>query len=105
CPLSLHDALPIYALAATGGSRALNSLSDIYQKGDEAQKKASLTALASWTDAEAMDALFGIAKSESNQENANKALEGYINLIKSASKPAEGKVLMLRKALEIAKNT
>lgn len=93
------------ALAATGGSRALNSLNDIYQKGDEAQKKASLTALASWTDAEAMDALFGIAKSESNQENANKALEGYINLIKSASKPAEGKVLMLRKALEIAKNT
>jgi len=92
-------------LAATGGTKALNSLNDIYQTGDANQKMAALTALASWKDAEAMDVLFAIAQKESNQENSNKALEGYINLIKTTSKQTEGKVLMLRKALEIAKNT
>lgn len=92
-------------LARTGGTKALNNLSDIYRQGDASQKKAALVALAGWADAEAMDVLFAIAKNDSNQDNANKALEGYINLIKNASAQDEGKVLMLRKALEVANNT
>jgi hypothetical protein len=92
------------ALANTGGTKALNSLNEIYQKGDSNQKKAALVALASWADAEAMDVLFAIAENDSNQENADKALEGYINLIKTTPAQNEGKVLMLRKALEVAKS-
>jgi hypothetical protein len=92
-------------LASTGGTKALNSLNEIYQKGDTNQKKAALTALANWPDAEAMDALFAIAKNDNDQDNAEKALEGYINLIRATSKADEGKVLMLRKALEVAKGT
>ena len=92
-------------LASAGGTRALNSLNEIYQKGDADQKKAALTALANWTNPEAMDVLFAIAESDTNQENANKALEGYINLIRATSSANEGKVLMLRKALEVAKST
>lgn len=105
---SLDKTKQIYlydVLASTGGTNALNSLNEIYQKGDADQKKAALTAMASWTDAEAMDALFAIAENDNNQENASKALEGYINLIRTTSQQDEGKVLMLRKALNIAKNT
>ena len=91
-------------LASTGGTKALNSLNEIYQNGDTNQKKAALTAIARWADAGAMDVLFTIAESESNPESADKALEGYINLIRTTSAQNEGKVLMLRKALEVAKS-
>lgn len=91
-------------LAHTGGKTALSSLNDIYQKGTTAQKKAALLAIANWPDAEAMDVLYQIAESESNRENSSKALEGYINLIASTADKAEGKVLLLRKALEIAES-
>src|SRR5690606_3341248 len=94
-----------HVLARTGGTKALNNLSDIYRHGDATQKKAALAALTGWADAEAMDELFAIAKNDSNEDKANKALEGYINLIKNASAQDEGKVLMLRKALEVANNT
>lgn len=92
-------------LARAGGTRALNSLNEIYQKGDAQQKKAALGALSSWTNAEAMDVLFAIAENDANAENANTALEGYINLVKATSSANEGKVLMLRKALEVSKST
>ncbi len=105
---SLDQSKQVYlydVLASTGGTRALNSLNNIYQEGDATQKKAALTALAGWADAEAMDVLFAIAENDSNQENASTALEGYINLVKATSKQTEGKVLLLRKALEVAKST
>ncbi|MEX2591533.1 MAG: DUF1080 domain-containing protein [Anditalea sp.] len=92
-------------LSHTGGSTALNSLNDIYQKGNATQKKAALKAIANWRDSEAMDVLYEIAKSETDQDISNRALEGYINLIGSTSHKAEGKVLLLRKALEMAKST
>lgn len=105
---SLDDNKQVYlydVLANTGGTKALNNLNDIYQKGNSNQKKAALTALSNWTDSEAMDVLYSIAKDKSNQENSEKALEGYINLIKTTSQKDEGKVLLLRKALEITNST
>ena len=92
-------------LASTGGATALASLNEIYQQGDVTQKKAALAAIANWKDAEAMDVLFNIAKNDISRENADLALEGYINLIGTSSHKAEGKVLLLRKALDIAKST
>lgn len=91
-------------LAHTGGTSALSNLNEIYQKGNDNQKKSSLAAIANWPDAEAMEVLFHIAEEDSNQENSNKALEGFIQLIGSSSQKAEGKVILIRKALENAQN-
>src|SRR5690606_21103155 len=91
-------------LAHTGGTTALSSLSDIYQKGNVGQRKAALVAIANWSDAEAMDVLFDIAENDVNEDYSNQALEGYINLVGTTSHQPEGKVLLLRKALEIANN-
>jgi len=105
---SLDKSKQVYlydVLASTSGSSALKNLNDIYQMGDADQKKAALRAISNWSDPEAMEVLFAIAEKESNQENSNKALEGYINLIGATAKEDEGKVLLLRKALEIANTT
>lgn len=91
-------------LAHTGSKAALTNLNEIYQKGDGNQKRAALAAIANWPDAQAMEVLYRIAEEDSNPENSNEALEGYINLIGSSSHKAEGKVLLLRKALEHSKN-
>jgi HEAT repeat protein len=104
---TLPDDKQVYlydVLAHTGGSAALSSLSDIYQTGNVGQKKAALVAIANWSDAEAMEVLFDIAENDVNEDYSNQALEGYINLIKTTSHQPEGKVLLLRKALEIAKS-
>ena len=103
--LSIDKQVYLYdVLANTGGPTALSSLNDIYQKGDGNQKRAALNAIANWPDAEAMDVLYQIAENETNAENSNKALEGYINLIGSSPHESEGKIILLRKALELAKN-
>src|SRR5690606_36938787 len=104
---TLPDDKQVYlydVLAHTGGTTALSSLSNIYQTGNVGQKKAALVAIANWSDAEAMEVLFDIAENDVNEDHSNQALEGYINLIKTTSHQPEGKVLLLRKALEIAKS-
>src|SRR5690606_21603252 len=62
----------------------------------------ALNAIANWEDDEAMDVLFNIAEKETNRENSQKALEGYINLIESSTINEVRKVLLLRKALNRA---
>ena len=92
-------------LSNAGGATALSSLNEIYQQGDGSQKTAALSALASWSSPDALDVLYNIAQNDGNQENANTALQGYINLIGATDLKPEGKVILLRNALETAKST
>lgn len=91
-------------LSDAGGATALSSLNEIYQQGNGAQKNAALAAIAEWSSPEALDVLYHIAQSGGNRENADTALQGYINLVDATDLKPEGKVILLRNALEIAKS-
>jgi hypothetical protein len=80
----------------------LKEVADAFNKGDAATKQAALNALVEWTDSSAATELYRIAQANTSNDYGDAALKGYITSINKGSYPDAQKVLMLRKAMDIA---
>ncbi|OKL42052.1 family 16 glycoside hydrolase [Pontibacter flavimaris] len=92
-------------LASIGGDQALQAVAQAFQNGDANMKAAALSALSQWSDVSAAEELYNISASANNSTYLDQALRGYIRAVSIAKYPADQKVLMLRKAMEVAKTT
>lgn len=92
-------------LSAISGSQSLKAVSDAFHNGDAYTKKAALNALSTWSDSSAADVLYKIGLETSNGEYLDIALKGLIRSINKGTFPDAEKLLMLRKAMDIAKTT
>lgn len=90
-------------LASIGGENALEAVIEAFHKGDATTKKAAVNALANWADVGAANTLYTIGQDPSNNEYLDEALEGYVHAINRSDYPDAQKLLMLRKAMEVAK--
>jgi hypothetical protein len=90
-------------LASIGGKKSLDAVSAAFNTGDDATKKATLDALSSWADAGSADELIKIARSTTNADFLNQALNGYLRLVRNTDYEAEQRLLLLRNAMAVAK--
>jgi HEAT repeat protein len=89
-------------LANIGGEKALQAVVAEFNSGAEDTKKAAFDALGKWSDFSAANELYKIAQSNASGTFFQPALTGYIRQISTAALPAEQKLLLLRKAMEVA---
>ncbi|AEI48630.1 family 16 glycoside hydrolase [Runella slithyformis] len=101
------DKKPNYlrVLANIGGKKALSAVTAAYQTGDAAAQNAALAALSNWKDASAAPELYKIGKSTTDAGYLDLAVNGYLKAAGRVSQTPTQKVLMLRKALDMAKTT
>ncbi len=90
-------------LASLGGDKSLKAVSDAFATGNEATKKAAITALSSWKDAAAKDDLIKIAQQPANAAYLNQAVDGYLRLVRTSKYKPEQRLLLLREAMAVAK--
>jgi len=90
-------------LAAIGRNESLKAVSAGYDNGNSETKSAALNALSTWSDSTAADTIYKIATQTSNADHLNLALNGYIHSINTGNYPDAQKLLMLRKAMDVAK--
>ncbi|WP_347160288.1 family 16 glycoside hydrolase [Pontibacter chitinilyticus] len=90
-------------LARIGGEQALQAVAVAFDSGDAAAKKAAVLALSDWSDTGAARELYRISQGAANGPYLDEALKGYIGMVSAAKVPAAQKVLMLRKAADVAK--
>lgn len=95
--------LPV--LANVGTKKALNFVAASFAKGDASTQKAALNALANWSDVSATAELYKIGKSTSDAAYLDQAVSGYMRAVNVSKQTPTQKVLMLRKAMEMAKTT
>ena len=92
-------------LASMGGTEALEVLQNEMKSGNDAQKTAAIKALTSWSDESAIPMLYAISKETPQGNLRDMALTGYIRGINPSSNPLDQKVLMFRKAMDLATAT
>ena len=92
-------------LGSIAGARSLKAVSEAYDSGNDATKKAALDALSSWGDSGAAEELIKIARATQNADFLNEALNGYLRLVQAGDYPAEQRLLLLRSAMDVAKTT
>lgn len=99
------DKKPLYynILGKIGGKKALQTVVADFQKGDEQTKKAAFAALSTWSDFAAASELITIAQAPANATYFDPALRAYVRQVSAAKFPAEQKLLLLTKAMDIAK--
>lgn len=90
-------------LASLGGSKSLKAVSDAFNTGDEATKKATVAALSSWADAAALGELIKITRQPANAAYIDQAIDGYLRLVRANKYPAEQRLLLLREAMVVSK--
>jgi len=88
--------------AKTGGTKSLSIVENAFEKGNPEQKEAALKALTQWSDYSALDALYRIGKNNPDKKFQSMALESYISGINQSKNTTDQKVLMFRKAMELA---
>ncbi|HET7361143.1 MAG TPA: DUF1080 domain-containing protein, partial [Salinimicrobium sp.] len=88
-------------LANIGGDQALNAVSSAFKNGNQTTKAAAIKALSSWSDASAAKILLKISE-EGNGDFKDEALEGYIQAISQSNYPDAQKLLLFRKAMDVA---
>lgn len=101
---SSNKAAYLPVLASVGGAQALSATISSFNNGSEAEKQASLTALSQWSDDASLDELYKIAKATNNNSYKDQAVSGYVETVKRSSANPVQKVILLRKALEVAKS-
>jgi HEAT repeat protein len=89
-------------LAHIGSAKALQAVVAEFNTGDEATKQAALAALSRWSDFAAAGELYKIAQAGTSGAFFQPALTAYIRQISGAALPAEQKLILLRKAMEVA---
>ena len=90
-------------LAGIGGNASLKSVTEAFDNGNETTKDAAIHALSLWSDSSAANALYRIGLENSNDEYVDRALNGIIHAINIGRYPDAEQLLMLRKAMDIAK--
>ncbi|MBU1822352.1 MAG: DUF1080 domain-containing protein, partial [Bacteroidetes bacterium] len=93
--------LPV--LASVGGKRALDAVVTAFNGNDASTQQSAIAALASWSDQDAAKELYKIGSTTTNEGYLDAALQGYVKSISKSSATPVQKVLLLRKALDIAK--
>ncbi|MEX0884579.1 MAG: family 16 glycoside hydrolase, partial [Cyclobacteriaceae bacterium] len=103
--LEVEKQVYIYkVLSTTGGEEALENLESFYQSGSGIQKTEIVKALNQAEDPLAAAVLLNIARSSETENLREEALKGYIKLVEASEQEDEGKVILLRNALDLAKN-
>ena len=92
-------------LASVGGKKALEAVTEAFHNGDATTKKVAVNALANWADVGAANTLYTIGQDPSNNEYLDETLAGYVQAINKSEYTDAQKLLMLRKAMAIAKTT
>src|SRR5690606_33153703 len=92
-------------LGSLGGEKSLESLANAFRQGNSQSKKASLQALSSFPDQKVADVLIKIAQATDNDAFFNQALGSYIKVTGQGNYPDAQKLLLLRKAMQLAKST
>ncbi|MDR1331029.1 MAG: DUF1080 domain-containing protein [Tannerella sp.] len=90
-------------LAVTGESRAMEMITDGFEKGSAETKDAAFEALLSWDGPEAADRLFAICRNPSASNYFDRALAAYVKLVSRPSMTGENRLIFLRKAMETAR--
>ncbi|HTI59161.1 DUF1080 domain-containing protein [Mucilaginibacter sp.] len=98
---------PLYfnILASIGDKASLSAVSKAYDSGDLDTKKAAVTALSQWADGSAVRELLHIGKDATDAGLQNRIMRGLVELIGKSNYPADEKVIFLREAMDIARNT
>ncbi|MBG6233916.1 HEAT repeat protein [Pedobacter sp. CAN_A7] len=89
-------------LASLGSKEALNAVKTAYITGPDDDKRAAISALASWTDPLIMPDLLQISRETSDTSYVAQMLTGYLRLIGSTNYTPEQKYLKLREAMDVA---
>jgi hypothetical protein len=98
------QALYFPLLSSIGSQNALNVVNSAFKNSTENTKQKAFTALAGWPNSNAMDVLYNIASTDAEVQHKEAALAGYIALIKKLKVPQEQKLLLLKKAMEVARS-
>ncbi|MEX2513831.1 MAG: DUF1080 domain-containing protein [Cyclobacteriaceae bacterium] len=103
--LDVEKQVYIYkVLSTTGGKEALDNLDRFFKSGSGIQKSEIVRALNQAEDPMAASVLLNIARSSETENLREEALKGYVKLVDASENKDEGKVIMLRNALELAKS-
>ena len=99
------DKQPLFLdiFAGIGSPSALQLVIASLQSGDAATKIASVNALAKWPNANAAEALFQALLQPNNAAIFDQAFAGYIHLVNTSKYPDDQILLLLRRAMPIAK--
>ena len=92
-------------LAAIGSKPGLQVLSNALVNGNDHTKAAAIASMSAWPNASAAEGLYQMAKQPGNEKYFDQAFTGYIRLISQSTYPADQKLLMLRKGMDISKTT
>ncbi|NPA36930.1 MAG: DUF1080 domain-containing protein [Chlorobi bacterium] len=88
--------------AGLGGRQAAEAVYNLYKNGDKNTKQKALDALTSWSDDNALGALFDICSSDAPETHKEKAFKAYVKHVGSSSMPDDQKLLLLRKIMPYA---
>ncbi|MDR0713046.1 MAG: DUF1080 domain-containing protein [Bacteroidales bacterium] len=91
-------------LAMTGGKNALNEVLKAFRSDNNAIRAAALEALTLWKGDPAIQPLYDIAASDQGGPYFDKALTAYFKKTVASNNTPEQKLIMLRKALDIARS-
>jgi HEAT repeat protein len=91
-------------LATIGSEKALQAVVAEFSQGSEEAKKEALSALGNWTNNSATNELYRIAQHSPASPYFEPALQGYIRQVGLANYTPEQKLLLLRKAMDLAQD-
>jgi HEAT repeat protein len=89
-------------LARAGGKEALAIVENRLNHGTPLQKTAAMDAILAWSDRSAHPLLLELSMNHSDEKQRAAALNSYISGVNRSENPADQKVLMLRKTMELA---
>ncbi len=92
-------------LAEIGSKQALDTVYKAFADKSGKAKEAAFTALTRWNGFVAAEALIDICKKNAAPEYFERAYAAYIEQVNNTNYPAAEKVVLLRKAMELAKST
>ena len=90
-------------LANTGDDKALETIKNNLNSGNTEIREAAFNALLAWKDQRAVEELYHICQTASSDAVFQQALNRYVALASDAALTGENRLLLLRKAMEIAK--
>jgi len=88
-------------LAGTGSKDALPLITSAFDKGDASAKEAVIDALSAWPSADATEPLFKLAAQTSGESSFN----GLLHYINNTGYAGDQKLLLLRRAMPLAKTS
>lgn len=96
-------ALYYRVLSAIGDQPSLQVVEAGFGEGDANVRQMAVDALSQWNGVNALEPLFKIGKETNDASYLDKVVAGYIKAVDASSYPADQKLLLLRKVMEIAK--